>query len=201
MRKVIQFEVAADFALYQRPDSRSQTYAMPTPGALRGMIKAVSHDNKVWVVPLKVELLTEPKTILISQHMLLGAQIKKGHRPRQIKRKIESCLYLQDVEYRVTVEVTGPPDQVARMERRLAEGSFCTPPYLGRRECLAETRPVTDKPVVDVTFTEPYLWLGNRGPVVTIVCNHGVIEYPYELTRQAINNRYHECRARKAARC
>ena len=81
MRKVIQFEVAADFALYQRPDSRSQTYTMPTPGAIRGMVKAVSHDNKVWVVPLKVELLTEPKTILISQHMLLGAQIKKGRKP------------------------------------------------------------------------------------------------------------------------
>ena len=180
-------QVSGLFAMFSRPDSgrNKQTYLFPAPGNLRGLPQTIYHTERLDFVPLKVEILAPIQVINISGTNLKG--IVYGSNQAVVQTR-DSAVYLHDVRYRITYEITGPSDDIRRWTRRVEKGAFGMSPFLGTRECLAILEPVDDTPPVDVTLFEPAMCLSNNGPLRPVHCKQGVVTYPEE-TRQALRNR------------
>lgn len=183
------FQVRGRLALFSRLDSGRDktTYMFSPPGALRGLCQTLYHTHRLSFTPVTTEILAPIQVVSMRRHNLKGIVYgDEGGTP--LTGAPDSALYLLEPHYRVTVEVEGPQDDIRRWERRLDGGAFASPPFLGVRECMAFIGPVDNTPVVDVTLTEPAMYLNNNGVIRSVSAINGVVTYPTE-TKQALQNR------------
>lgn len=151
----IVFAVRALRALFTRPDLRVErfTYAVPTFGALAGVLRSIYAKPVFYWVPTKVLILkpiryqniqvNEVKDAVITQRPFIAS-----------KRRVQKMqTYLYDVHYVVEAhfEWSGkePEDENLGKHldifRRSLEAGGRRDVYLGLRECTAIVRPIDDK--------------------------------------------------------
>ena len=154
------------------------------------MTKGINHDNRLIIIPRRVEVLSPLRTALISQTMHRGITLREKKVGKRSQCPIP-CVYIVNPHYRVFVDGTGPVEALDKLEWFIQDGAFHNPPYLGTRECKATVTPVTETPIEPLDIMEPHLPLGNQGPFACVLCRQGVIEYPPEVEEALTKRRYH----------
>jgi len=182
-------EVAGDFAMFCQTSAALNrvTYQIPTPSALRGMLKGVYHSNALFPIPLRVEFLSPPRTVSVPQTMIRNSVIgySRAIPADKTQRAPQGALYIQKPAYRITYEVRAmEAKKIRTLRRRLETGASENPPYLGTRECGVDITLPTDRPIQDdVYLIEPKMFVGNVYGMVEV--RKGVVEYP-EWTIEAL---------------
>ena len=198
-------QVRGDLAMFTHPAHKSNkdSYPVPTPGALRGLIKSIYHKNHLEIVPTRVEILRPVRTNSLSgwrfrKMMQINVDGKSGDvtvdkADLEVGKGIlpRGSVYLWDVEYRVHFDVYSTDSRDGRrLDKRIAAGAFDSPPYLGTSECLVTFGVPDDKPPLEsLDLLVHDLTLSNRGYAKSVAVFRGVMEYPAPDTQMALRDR------------
>lgn len=185
----IVLQVTGDFAMFGRAGNplNKVSYIFPTPGSVRGLCKALYHNNFYIPVLRKTEILRPLKMVCISHTLFrdhtLPANAKYGQ-PNKALKAPYTHVFLQDVAYRFHLDVYAADERKAqRLDRAIRQGAAHCAPYLGLRDCVAQVVPVDDTPPAPVYGTEAAMLIGQRPALV--LAQNGVVEYP-EWTLDAL---------------
>ena len=147
----VTIEAWGDFALWTRPESKVErmTYAVPTPGAIRGLLSAIySKPPEFYWQVRRIEVLSPIRYISFKRNEVKSKMMKIPQ-----ANTYKACIYieddrtqrqsvvLQDVRYRITAEIVprktyvhAPGNLMDQFERRVKRGQAFMQPCMGTRE-------------------------------------------------------------------
>ena len=163
----VRVDVRGDFALFTRPEMKSErvSYDLITPSAARVVLEAVFwHPGLKWIIdeirvlnPIKFTTVRRNEVGVKAKARVMWQAMANGERPPYIATSREimqrASLLLTDVHYIITAHfemtpqaaVSDNPGKFSEMfRRRLAKGQNYHQPYLGCREFPAQLRPCAD---------------------------------------------------------
>jgi len=195
-KRSFKVQMAGKLAMYGRPDTGPDkvSYNIPTPGAIRGMIRAILHKNHMEIVPTRVDVLKPIQRVSVPQILWRASKIGGGHTPPDKNlHDPYGAVYLYDVAYRFYFDAFCEEALILdRLQRNLDEGAFYSAPFFGKRECMAEFVSLCDSPPnVSVNLTEPHLALSNNGTTAEVSAVEGVVDFTphYAVIREALQTR------------
>lgn len=144
-------EIWGDFALWTRPESKVErmTYAVPTPGAIRGVLSAIySKPPEFYWQVQKIEVLSPIRYLSFKRNEVKSKMMKipqadvfKACILIEDDRTQRQSVVLQDVRYRITAEIVpretyghAPENLMDQFERRVKRGQAFMQPCMGTRE-------------------------------------------------------------------
>jgi len=181
--KRVVLQVEGDFALFGRPGNpiSKVSYSFPTPGAVRGLCKALYHSNFYIPVLRKTEILRPVRMVCISHTQFrdsaLPGKAKVTAASEKALKAPATQVFLQDVAYRFHLDIYAIDEgKVQRLERAIREGAAHCNPSLGLRDCIARVVPVDNTPPASVYGVEVAMLIGQRPALV--MAQNGIVEYP-----------------------
>lgn len=144
-------EIWGDFALWTRPESKVErmTYAVPTPGAIRGVLSAIySKPPEFYWQVQKIEVLSPIRYLSFKRNEVKSKMMKipqadvfKACILIEDDRTQRQSVVLRDVRYRITAEIVpretyghAPKHLMDQFERRVKRGQAFMQPCMGTRE-------------------------------------------------------------------
>lgn len=144
-------EIWGDFALWTRPESKVErmTYAVPTPGAIRGVLSAIySKPPEFYWQVQKIEVLSPIRYLSFKRNEVKSKMMKipqanvfKACILIEDDRTQRQSVVLRDVRYRITAEIVpretyghAPENLMDQFERRVKRGQAFMQPCMGTRE-------------------------------------------------------------------
>jgi CRISPR-associated protein Cas5d len=157
-----EFEVRGDFACFTRPETRRGrvSHPVPTPSALRGLMRSVFWKPAIQWRPVRVEVLSP-----LRWHTYGAKKLQKGATPGNPSpdRSVVTCEVLRDVAYRVIADLKlvgwgteyHPSKYYRQFEDRVERGQFFYPPFLGMKEFAAHVHePCTEEAPANINLRE-----------------------------------------------
>lgn len=144
-------EIWGDFALWTRPESKVErmTYAVPTPGAIRGVLSAIySKPPEFYWQVQRIEVLSPIRYLSFKRNEVKSKMMKipqanvfKACILIEDDRTQRQSVVLRDVRYRITAEIVpretyghAPKHLMDQFERRVKRGQAFMQPCMGTRE-------------------------------------------------------------------
>lgn len=203
-------EIWGDFALWTRPESKVErmTYAVPTPGAIRGVLSAIySKPPEFYWQVQRIEVLSPIRYISFKRNEVKSKMMKipqanvfKACILIDDDRTQRQSVVLRDVRYRITAEIVpretyghAPENLMDQFERRVKRGQAFMQPCMGTREFPAyfewgssDSRPIDVTMdlgfmVYDVFNLHKYQVTKQAEPEISLFhaqLNKGVLEIP-----------------------
>jgi CRISPR-associated protein Cas5d len=144
-------EITAKMAMFCDPCFKTErvSYPVPTPSAIAGCLRSVYAKPEMEYVIDEIRVINRPKFILHVQRFL--SSVSTGAAVKEFNPSVpRNSLYLKDVRYFVRFHVilskkgmeedANVEKHEAILRRRLLDGQFYLPPYVGTRECAADVR-------------------------------------------------------------
>ncbi len=174
----IQMEVWGDYALFSRPELKTERYSyeVMTPSAARGLVEAVFwHPGLLWHID-RIHVMNpiaftnirrnEVKTPILAANVreVMGGAQKPLYintteaRQQRASTMLTNVRYVIDAHFTMTENASPSdnPGKFAEMARRRIEKGQCYhTPYFGTRECPARFGPWRGGPVPTVPETRP----------------------------------------------
>lgn len=196
MKRSYVVQTEGRLAMWTRPDATldKMSYAIPTPGGIRGFVKCIYHKNHLEIIPTQVEVLKPVQRVNVQQWMWRASRIgDTSTGSGKPHAEPYSQLYLWDVAYRFHFDVYCEEEKALdKLGAIIEECGFYSHPCFGTRECGATLVPVDGTtPCKGVTLIEPNLVLSNNGTTAKVMVNRGVVDFTphYDAIRQALADR------------
>ncbi len=178
----IKMEVWGDFALFTRPEMKTErvSYDVPTPSAARGMIESIYyHPGLKWIVD-RIYVLNPICFTNIRRNevksKILGSAVKsamKGNPDpiyiaasedivQRASMMLKSVHYVIEAHFEMT-EKANESDNPGKFQdivkRRLQKGQCYSQPYLGTRECTAHFALWEEEEIPSIPETRDLGWM------------------------------------------